>query len=229
MSDSATPWTAAHQACLSITNSQSLLKLMSIESVMPSNHLIFSRPLLLLPLIFFSNRVFSSESVLCMRWPNIGASASASVFTHDTALSIMLLEIVAVVSHFSHVRLFVTLWTVALQAPLSMEILQSTILEWVVMLSSKGSSQTSNWICVSCIFGIGRQVLDHLHHLGNPVRDYQLSMTFSKVLTVSYCWWWQLQALSREWRLIWKIIQFLIILKLPFGKDSSTSSNHNLS
>ena len=64
-----TPWTAAHQAFLSITNSQSLLKLMSIESVMPSNHLILCQPLLLLPLIFPSIKVFSNESVLHSRWP----------------------------------------------------------------------------------------------------------------------------------------------------------------
>ena len=64
-----TPWTAAHQASLSITNSQSLLKLMSIESLMPSNHLILCRPLLLLPSIFPSIRVFSNESALCIRWP----------------------------------------------------------------------------------------------------------------------------------------------------------------
>ena len=64
-----TPWTAAHQASLSITNSQSLLKLMSIESMMLSNHLFLSRPLLLLPSIFPSIRVFSNESVLCIRWP----------------------------------------------------------------------------------------------------------------------------------------------------------------
>ena len=64
-----TPWTGAHQASLSITNSQSLLKLISIESVMPSNHLILSRPLLLLPSIFASIRVFSNESTLCIRWP----------------------------------------------------------------------------------------------------------------------------------------------------------------
>ena len=64
-----TPWTAACQACLSITNSLSLLKLMSIESVMPSNHLILLRPLLLLPSIFPSIRVFSNESVLRIRWP----------------------------------------------------------------------------------------------------------------------------------------------------------------
>ena len=69
MSDSATPWTGACQVSLSITNSQSLLKLMSIAMVMPSNHLILCRPLLLLPSIFLSIRVFSIESVICMRWP----------------------------------------------------------------------------------------------------------------------------------------------------------------
>ena len=64
-----TPWTAACQASLSITNSQSLLKLMSIESLMPSNHLILCCPLLLLPSIFPSIRVFSNESALHIRWP----------------------------------------------------------------------------------------------------------------------------------------------------------------
>ena len=63
------PWTAAHQTSLSITNSQSLPKLMSIESVMPSNHLILCHPLLFLPSIFPSIRVFSNESVLHIRWP----------------------------------------------------------------------------------------------------------------------------------------------------------------
>ena len=65
----ATPWTAAHQALLSITNSRSLLKLMPIESVMPSNHLILCRPLFLPPSIFPSIRVFSNESVLHVSWP----------------------------------------------------------------------------------------------------------------------------------------------------------------
>ena len=69
MSDSATPWITAHQASLSITNSQSLLKLMPIESVMPSSHLIFCRPLLFLPPIPPSIRVFSNDSSLHMRWP----------------------------------------------------------------------------------------------------------------------------------------------------------------
>jgi len=74
-----TPWTAAHQSSLSITNSCSLLKLMSIQSVMPSNHLILCRPLLLLPSIFPSIRVFSNESVLCIRWPNTVISPSESI------------------------------------------------------------------------------------------------------------------------------------------------------
>ena len=65
----ANPWTAARQGSLLITNSQSLLKLMSIKSVMPSNHLILCRPLLLSPSIFPNIRVFSNKSVLCVRWP----------------------------------------------------------------------------------------------------------------------------------------------------------------
>ena len=69
VSDSATPWTAARQASLSITSSWSLLKLMSIESVMPSNHLILCCPLLLLPSIFPSTRVFSNKLVLHISWP----------------------------------------------------------------------------------------------------------------------------------------------------------------
>ena len=64
-----TPWTAAKQASLSITNSRSLLKLMPIESVMPSNHLLLCHPLLLPPSIFPSIRVFSNQSVLCIMWP----------------------------------------------------------------------------------------------------------------------------------------------------------------
>ena len=65
----ATPWTTEHQASLSITNSQSSPKPMSIESVIPSNHLILCHPLLLLPSIFPSIRVFSNESALCIKWP----------------------------------------------------------------------------------------------------------------------------------------------------------------
>ena len=84
VSDSVTPWIAAHQASLSITNSRSLLKLMSIELVLPSSHLILCPPLLLLPPIPPSIRVFSNESTVCMRWPNIGVSASTSVLPMNT-------------------------------------------------------------------------------------------------------------------------------------------------
>ena len=76
-----TPWPAAHQVFLSFTNSRSLCKLMSIESVMPSNHLILCQPLLLLPSIFPSISVFSNESVLRIRWPkywSFGFSISSS-------------------------------------------------------------------------------------------------------------------------------------------------------
>ena len=76
----ATPWTAAHQASLFITNSWSLLKFMSIKSLMPSNHLILCHSLLLLPSIFPSIGVFSNESVLCIRWPKYWS------FTKNSAL-----------------------------------------------------------------------------------------------------------------------------------------------
>ena len=79
----ATPWTAAHQASLSFTISQSLIKLSSIESLIPSNHLILYHPLLLLPSILPSVRVFSKESAFCIRGQSIGASASASVLPMD--------------------------------------------------------------------------------------------------------------------------------------------------
>ena len=82
-----TPWTAASQASLSITNSRSSLKLMSIKSVMPSNHLILCRPLLLLPSIFRSIRVFSNESMLHIRWPKYWSfSFSISPFNEHPGL-----------------------------------------------------------------------------------------------------------------------------------------------
>ena len=74
-----TPWAAARQASLSITNSWSLLKLMSIESMMTSNHLILCSPLFRLPSIFPSIRVFSNEPALCVRWPKYCSFTSASV------------------------------------------------------------------------------------------------------------------------------------------------------
>ena len=87
-----TPWTAAHQAFLSITNSRSLLKLMSIRSVMPSNHLFLCHPLVLPSSIFPSIKVFSNESVLCIRWPkywNFSFSISPSS-EHSGLISFMM-------------------------------------------------------------------------------------------------------------------------------------------
>ena len=81
----ATPWTTARQASLSISNSQSLLKLMSIESVIPSNHLILCHPLLLLPSIFPSIRVFSNESALPIRWPKYGSFSSNICYSNEYA------------------------------------------------------------------------------------------------------------------------------------------------
>ena len=95
VSDSVTPWTAAHQASLSITNPQSLLKLMSIESVMLSNHLILCCPLLLLPSIFARIRLFSNESVLRIRRPDywsfsfsISPSLNIHWNIHDNKISL---------------------------------------------------------------------------------------------------------------------------------------------
>ena len=84
VSSSSTPWTGAWQASLYIVNSQSLLKLMSIESVMPTNHFILCCPLLLLPFIFPSIRVFSKESVLLIRWPRYWSFNLASVLPMNT-------------------------------------------------------------------------------------------------------------------------------------------------
>ena len=81
-----TPWTAACQASLSITNSQSLLKLMSIESVMSSNHLTLCRPLLL-PSILSSIRVFSNESTLCVRWPKYWSFSFSPSNQHSRLIS----------------------------------------------------------------------------------------------------------------------------------------------
>ena len=96
----ATPWTTACQVSLSITNSQSLLKLMSINSVMPSNHLIFCHPLLLLPSIFSSIRVFSNESFLGIWWPkywNFSFSISPSIeYSGLISFSINWLDLLAV-------------------------------------------------------------------------------------------------------------------------------------
>ena len=97
-----TPWTAAHQASLSITNSQSLLRLMSIKSVMSSNNLILCHPLLLLPSILPSIRVFSNESVLRIRWPNYWSfSFSISPSNEYSELISFRMEWVDLLQHYS--------------------------------------------------------------------------------------------------------------------------------
>ena len=92
-----TPWTAPCQASLSITNSRSLPKLMSIESMMPSNHLIHCRPLLLLPSVFPSIRVFSNESVFLIRWPGYWSFIfSISPSSEHSGLILFRLDLLAV-------------------------------------------------------------------------------------------------------------------------------------
>ena len=88
VSNSVTPWTAACEASLSITNSRGLVKLMSIDSLMPSNHLILCHPLLLLPSILRSIRVFSNESILCIRWPKYW-SFSFSIIPFNECLGLI--------------------------------------------------------------------------------------------------------------------------------------------
>ena len=94
----ATPWTAAGQASLSITNSWSLLKLMSVESVMPSNHLILCHPLLLLPSIFPSIKLFSNESTLHIRWPEYWSFSFPPGSSVHGILQAKILEWVAMLS-----------------------------------------------------------------------------------------------------------------------------------
>ena len=137
----ATPWTAARQASLSITNSWSSLKLMSIESVMPSNHLIFCHPLLFPPSIFPSIRVFSNELVLLIRWPKYW-SFSISPSHEYSGLPVnaeppcfvcakSLQSCLTLCNPMDH----------SLPGPSVLGILQARILEWVVMPSSRGSSR----------------------------------------------------------------------------------------
>ena len=121
VSDSATPWTAAHQAPLSFTISQSLLKLMSTELVMLSNHLILCRPLLILPSIFPSISVFSNELALHIRYQSIGASTSVlpmntQIQHHNLKASILrhLAFFVVQLSHLSMTTgktIALTIWT----------------------------------------------------------------------------------------------------------------------
>ena len=128
-SDSATPWTAARQASLSITNFWSLLSLMPIESVMPSNYLILCRPLLLLPSIFPSIRVFSNESVLSIRWPKYW------LFSFSIGPCNEYLELIS----------FRIDW-------LDLLAVQGTVKSLLQHHSS--NTPVSVWVCVNCLFSL---------------------------------------------------------------------------
>ena len=115
-----TPWTAARQASLSITNSRSLLKFMCIELVMPSSHLILFRPLLVLPSVFPNIRVFSKQSVLHIRWPKYWSfSFSISPSNEYSGLAIIKKSYCCCLVTKSCLTL-ATPWTIGRQAPLSM-------------------------------------------------------------------------------------------------------------
>ena len=176
--------TAAHQAFLSITNSQSLLKLMSVESVMPSNHLILCRPLLLLPSIFPSIRVFSNESALCIRWPkywsfdfNTSPSNEHSGLISFRMDWLDLLQSKGLSRVFSNTtvqkhQFFSTQSCPNFCDPMDCSppdssvygILQASILEWVAISFSRGSFQPRDWTWVSCIAG---RLFYHLSHQGS--------------------------------------------------------------
>ena len=155
---SATPWTAARQASLSITNSRSLLKLMSIELVMPSNHLILCCPLLFLPLIFPSSGVFSKESVLHISWPKYWSfSLSISPSNDERSYWRIFRWIKSVLS---------CVWLCDpkdCSAPGSSVhgISQARILGWTAISSSRGSSWPRDQTSVPWGSCVGRQILCH--------------------------------------------------------------------
>ena len=128
-----TPWTAAYQASLSIANSWSLLKLMSIESVMPSKHLILCHPLLLPPSIFPSIRVFSNESVLRIRWPKYWR------FSFSISLS----------SEYSGLIFFRTGW-ISLQAKGLSRVFFNTTVQKHQFFDAQLSSQSNSYVCRIC-------------------------------------------------------------------------------
>ena len=173
MSDSEIPQTAACQASLSISNSQNLLKLMSIGSVIPSNHLILCHPLLLPPSIFPSIRVFSNESVLCIRWPKYwrfsfrispsneySGVISSSYLTLWNTKNEWFLHIYSLYLNYLLGGL-VTKSCSTLCHPLDCSppgssvhrIFQARMLEWVAISVSRGSSQPRDWNWVSWTAG----------------------------------------------------------------------------
>ena len=148
------PWTAAHQASLSITSSWSLLKLMCNELVMPSNYLILCHPVLFLPSIFPSIRVFSNESALHIGWPKYW-SFSFSIRPSN--------EHPGLISFESEVaQLCLTLCDLVDCSPPDSSIhriLQARVLKWVAISFSRESSRPRDQTHLSCIAGRGRQTL----------------------------------------------------------------------
>ena len=131
MSDFVTPWTEARQASLSFIISQNLLKLMSVESVMLSNHLFPWCLLFLLPSVFPSIAVFSSESALGIRWPKCWSfsfsNSSSSEYSGLISFRIDSFDLLIVVQLLNSVRLFATPWSTARQAPLPFTISRSLL------------------------------------------------------------------------------------------------------
>ena len=157
VSDFATPWISARQASLSITNSRSSLRLSSIESVMPSSHLILCRPLLLLPPIPLSIKVFSNESALCISWPKYW-SFSFSISPSNELISFRMdwLSDRSEVKWSEVAQLCLTLCNpvdCSLPGSSLHGILQARILEWVTTSSSWGSSWPRDQTLVSHIAG----------------------------------------------------------------------------
>ena len=146
----ATPWTAARQASLSIANSCSLLKLMSIGLVMPSNHLILCRPLLLLPSIFPSIRVFASESVLLIRWPKYWSFSfnisPSSEYSGLISFRMDWLDLLAVQG--IHIVVIVILFRCSLRA------------SSVLSTHSYTSTKTSQWRVVSVLYQCRNKLRD---------------------------------------------------------------------
>jgi len=147
----ATPWTAGCQASLSLTNSQSLLKLMSIESVIPSNHLILCHPLLLLPLIFPSIRVFSNESVLRIKWPKYWSFSfsisSSSEHSGLISFGTDWLDLLAVQGHTSFYCVLFYLYARALHRYYLL-LIESL---WQALVEQTYQSHFSNSILYSCL------------------------------------------------------------------------------
>ena len=205
VSNSATPRTAARQASLSFIISQSWLKLMSIESEMPSNHLILCRPLLLLPSIFPSIRVFSNESVLCIKWPKYCSSSFCISSVHS----------------LSHIRL----WAHGLQharppcpsptprvysnsGPLSRDFSNESVLciKWPKYWSFSFSISTSNeysgliffrmdWLGLLEVQGTLKSLLQH--RSSKSINSSVLSFHYSPTLT-SIHEYWKTIALTRR-------------------------------